>query len=86
MATRGRDLDVQGRALLLEDLQSPCTEEVAVFHAFSRVVSEARRSFVVVVRHLQDTRYYSSTQPMRITARWCSNTKARRVLRTSRRR
>jgi len=48
MATRGRDLDVQGRALLLEDLQSPCTEEVAVFHAFSRVVSEARSSFVVL--------------------------------------
>ena len=48
MATRGKDLDVQGKALLLEDLQSPCTEEVAVFHAFSRVVSEARSSFVVL--------------------------------------
>ena len=30
------------QALLLEDLQSPCTDEVAVFHAFSRVVNEAR--------------------------------------------
>ncbi len=48
MATRGKDLDEQGRALLLEDLQSPCTEEVAVFHAFSRVVNEARSSFVVL--------------------------------------
>ena len=48
MATRGKDLDEQGRALLLEDLQSPCTEEVAVFHAFSRVVNEARTSFVVL--------------------------------------
>ncbi len=48
MATRGRDLDEQGKALLLEDLQSPCTEEVAVFHAFSRVVSEARSAFVVL--------------------------------------
>ena len=38
----------QGRALLLEDLQSPCTEEVAVFHAFSRVVNEARSAFVVL--------------------------------------
>lgn len=48
MATRGKDLDDEGRALLLEDLQSPCTEEVAVFHAFSRVVNEARTSFVVL--------------------------------------
>ena len=48
MATRGKDLDAQGRALLLEDLQSPCTEEVAVFHAFSRVVNEARSAFVVL--------------------------------------
>jgi arsenite-transporting ATPase len=48
MRTRGKDLDEQGRALLLEDLQSPCTEEVAVFHAFSRVVNEARSAFVVL--------------------------------------
>ena len=48
MATKGRELDAQGQALLLEDLQSPCTEEVAVFHAFSRVVNEARSAFVVL--------------------------------------
>ena len=48
MATRGRELDAQGKALLLEDLRSPCTEEVAVFHAFSRVISEARKTFVVL--------------------------------------
>jgi arsenite-transporting ATPase len=48
MTTRGKDLDEAGRALLLEDLQSPCTEEVAVFHAFSRVVNEARSAFVVL--------------------------------------
>jgi arsenite-transporting ATPase len=48
MATKGKNLDEQGKALLLEDLQSPCTEEVAVFHAFSRVVNEARSSFVVL--------------------------------------
>jgi arsenite-transporting ATPase len=45
---RGRDLDEQGKALLLEDLASPCTEEVAVFHAFSHVVAEARSAFVVL--------------------------------------
>ena len=48
MATRGKALDEEGQALLLEDLQSPCTEEVAVFHAFSRVVNEARSAFVVL--------------------------------------
>ena len=48
MATKGRDLDDEGRRLLLEDLRSPCTEEVAVFHAFSRIVAEARSDFVVL--------------------------------------
>jgi arsenite-transporting ATPase len=48
MATKGRDLDVAGQALLREDLASPCTEEVAVFHAFSRTVAEARSAFVVM--------------------------------------
>ena len=48
MATRGAKLDEQGRALLREDLRSPCTEEVAVFHAFSRTVSEARSAFVIL--------------------------------------
>ena len=48
MATRGKDLDAQGQALLREDLRSPCTEEVAVFHAFSRVISRSRRQFVVL--------------------------------------
>jgi arsenite-transporting ATPase len=48
MATRGANLDEAGKALLLEDLRSPCTEEVAVFHAFSRVVNEARSGFVIL--------------------------------------
>lgn len=48
MASKGAGLNEQERALLLEDLRSPCTEEVAVFHAFSHVVSEARNSFVVL--------------------------------------
>lgn len=48
MASKGAALDAQEQALMLEDLQSPCTEEVAVFHAFSRVVSEARSAYVVL--------------------------------------
>jgi arsenite-transporting ATPase len=48
MAAKSPGLDAEGIALLREDLQSPCTEEVAVFHAFSRIVSEARSAFVVL--------------------------------------
>jgi arsenite-transporting ATPase len=48
MAARSGGLSEGERALLLEDLQSPCTEEVAVFHAFSRTVAEARSAFVVL--------------------------------------
>ena len=43
-----RTLDAAGLALLEEDLRSPCTEEVAVFHAFSRLVFGARREIVVM--------------------------------------
>ena len=48
LATKGANLDEQGRRMLVEDLRSPCTEEVAVFQAFSKVISESRRQFVVV--------------------------------------
>ena len=48
LATKGAALDEQGRRMLAEDLRSPCTEEVAVFQAFSKVISESRRHFVVV--------------------------------------
>ena len=40
MSESGRDLDAKGRALLEEDLRSPCTEEIAVFRAFARCVDE----------------------------------------------
>lgn len=48
LATQGAALDEHARALLEEDLRSPCTEEIAVFQALSRVMQEARRKFVVV--------------------------------------
>ncbi len=48
MATAGADLDDGARAVLAEDLASPCTEEIAVFHAFARTVAQAQDSFVVV--------------------------------------
>ncbi len=45
---QGKDLDEAGRALLEEDLRSPCTEEIAVFQAFSRIIREAGEKFVVM--------------------------------------
>ena len=48
LATKGKGLDEQGRAVLQEDLLSPCTEEIAVFQAFSRIIREAGRQFVVM--------------------------------------
>ena len=48
METKGAKLDDAGRKLLEEDLRSPCTEEIAVFQAFSRVIREANRKFVVM--------------------------------------
>ena len=48
LETKGAELDAQGRALLEEDLRSPCTEEIAVFQAFSRIIREAGRKFVVM--------------------------------------
>lgn len=40
--------DPQERHLLEENLRSPCTEEIAVFRAFARVVDEARDQVVVI--------------------------------------
>lgn len=48
MATAGANLDDASRALLEEDLRSPCTEEIAVFRAFARTVAEADGGFVVL--------------------------------------
>lgn len=48
LASKGAKLDVEGRALLEEDLRSPCTEEIAVFQAFSRIIREAGKKFVVM--------------------------------------
>lgn len=46
--TIGAKLDDNGRALLEEDLASPCTEEIAVFQAFARTVHAARDRIVVM--------------------------------------
>ncbi|MCL9685336.1 arsenical pump-driving ATPase [Legionella maioricensis] len=48
LETKGAQLNAQDRALLEEDLRSPCTEEIAVFQAFSRIIREAGKKFVVM--------------------------------------
>lgn len=48
MDGKGKALDDAGRAVLAEDLKSPCTDEVAVFQQFSHVVFRARKQFVVL--------------------------------------
>jgi arsenite-transporting ATPase len=41
-------LDAEGRALLEEDLRSPCTEEIAVFRAFAATIDQANDRIVVL--------------------------------------
>ena len=48
LSEQGRDMDAESRALLEEDLRSPCTEEIAVFRAFARTVAEGKDGFVVL--------------------------------------
>ncbi|WP_336863072.1 arsenical pump-driving ATPase [Peribacillus frigoritolerans] len=44
----GKDLDDEGLAYLKEDLNSPCTEEIAVFRAFAEVVAKSENEMVVI--------------------------------------
>jgi arsenite-transporting ATPase len=48
MSMAGKNLDARARAILEEDLRSPCTEEIAVFRAFARIVAQGRNRFVVL--------------------------------------
>ncbi|WP_216828401.1 arsenical pump-driving ATPase [Alkalihalobacterium elongatum] len=42
------DLDEDSLAYIKEDLESPCTEEIAVFRAFAAVVHKGQEAFVVI--------------------------------------
>jgi arsenite/tail-anchored protein-transporting ATPase len=48
LAQAAPHLDDHGKALLEEDLRSPCTEEIAVFRAFANIVAEGEKEFVVL--------------------------------------
>jgi arsenite-transporting ATPase len=48
LATVGASLDDEARELMEEDLRSPCTEEIAVFRAFAKVVADGTEGFVVI--------------------------------------
>lgn len=45
---KSKNLSEEAKKLLHEDLKSPCNEEVAVFHAFSKAINKAKRQFVVI--------------------------------------
>lgn len=48
LSSAGATMDEASRALLEEDLRSPCTEEIAVFRAFAREVAKGTDKFVVL--------------------------------------
>jgi arsenite-transporting ATPase len=48
LSSAGSELEPDAYALLEEDLRSPCTEEIAVFRAFARIVDSAAHGFVVL--------------------------------------
>lgn len=48
LATVGAGFDPDAKALLEEDLRSPCTEEIAVFRAFAKIIDQGTDRFVVI--------------------------------------
>ena len=48
LTSTGSQLEGSAREVLLEDLRSPCTEEVAVFREFAKTVSRAQDQVVVL--------------------------------------
>ncbi|MBA1163630.1 MULTISPECIES: arsenical pump-driving ATPase [Bacillus] len=48
IAAAGQDLDDEALAYLEEDLNSPCTEEIAVFRAFAEVVGRSKNEIVII--------------------------------------
>lgn len=48
LRTAGNELDEEGLAYLKEDLESPCTEEIALFRAFADVVGKSENEIVVI--------------------------------------
>ena len=48
LLTAGEGLDEEGLAYLKEDLESPCTEEIALFRAFADVVDKSENEIVVI--------------------------------------
>ena len=81
LETKGKDLDEQGRLLLEGDLRSPCAAEIAVFQAFSAIIREAGKKFVVMdtaptghtLLLLDATGVITATSPARWAVRACTS-------------
>jgi arsenite-transporting ATPase len=69
LATAGKDLDEQGRAMLEEDLRSPCTEEIAVFRAFADAVARGEGDLSFSTPPPPAIRSYCSIPLLPITAK-----------------
>lgn len=48
LSKAAESLDEEGRAYLEEDLNSPCTEEIAIFRSFAEIVENADEEIVVI--------------------------------------
>lgn len=48
LETKGKNLSDSEKALLEEDLRSPCTEEIATFQAFSHAIRDSAKRFVIM--------------------------------------
>ncbi len=48
LATTGKNMTDDERLVLEEDLRSPCTEEIAIFQAFSKIIREAGKKMVIM--------------------------------------
>jgi hypothetical protein len=72
LENQGKGLDAEGLAVLEEDLRSPCTEEIAVFQAFSRIIKEATTILSLWTLRQPVIRFCCWMQPGPITGKWCA--------------
>lgn len=72
LENQGKGLDAEGLAVLEEDLRSPCTEEIAVFRAFSRSSKKQTTILSLWIQPQQVTRFCYWMQQEPITGKWCA--------------
>ena len=71
LENQGKGLDAEGLAVLEEDLRSPCTEEIAVFQAFSGSSKRQTTILSLWTPRQQVTHFCYWMQQEPITGKWC---------------